>query len=104
MKGMLVAETYIEHVAHATGLPSHVVRERNLYSDPEEKTHFGMKMADTDLPRIMRECKEMSDYETRLQVTFTGVLVGGGMGREDFFFFFFFFKFRFSLLFPFFSF
>ena len=65
---MLVAETWIEHVAHALGIPSHEVRERNLYSSPQDKTHYGMEVGDIDLPRIMRECKEMSDFETRSQV------------------------------------
>ncbi len=49
-QGMLVAETYMEHVAEALGMDPLEVREKNLYQEGQ-KTHFNMTLENCTLKR-----------------------------------------------------
>ena len=59
-QGMLVAETYMEHVAHTLGLEPDVVRERNLYKEGQ-CTPYGQKMNDT-WPTLWDTAKGRCDW------------------------------------------
>ena len=66
-QGMLVAEAWIEHIAAATGIPPHIVRQRNLYQNSDQVTHYNMKVGNIDLPRLFSECMEQSELEARYE-------------------------------------
>ncbi|MCB9621673.1 MAG: xanthine dehydrogenase molybdopterin binding subunit, partial [Sandaracinus sp.] len=51
-QGMVVIEEVLDRVARATGLPPHVVRERNLYRDGD-LTHYGQVVDDAERMRTM---------------------------------------------------
>lgn len=68
-QGMLVAETMIEHVATAAGLPPHLVRARNLYGKPGNghSTPVGMTFDPTPLVACWDSVLEDACFENRLE-------------------------------------
>jgi xanthine dehydrogenase large subunit len=64
-QGMVVIEEILDRVARATGLPPHVVRERNLYRDGD-RTHYGQVIEDaTRLRTMWSKLCESSELHTR---------------------------------------
>jgi xanthine dehydrogenase/oxidase len=64
MEGTYVLETCIEHVAHALGLPSGAVRDRNLYTKGDV-TPFGQPLSYCNARLVYDKVKETSGYEER---------------------------------------
>ena len=65
-QGMLVVEDALARVALATGLPAHVVRERNFYREGST-THYGQPVRDAGrIARIWQELKLLADFDQRL--------------------------------------
>ncbi len=64
-QGMVVIEEILDRVARATGLPPHVVRERNLYRDGD-LTHYGQTIEDaTRLRTMWTTLSESSELQQR---------------------------------------
>ena len=63
--GMYMSETIICHLAKAIGLDAHAVRERNLYVEGDY-THFRMKLEQYYVPRLWKEIRESSSYDSRV--------------------------------------
>jgi xanthine dehydrogenase large subunit len=64
-QGMVVIEEILDRVARATGLPPHVVRERNLYRDGD-RTHYGQVIDDaTRLRTMWSKLCESSELQER---------------------------------------
>jgi xanthine dehydrogenase large subunit len=64
-QAMVVIEEILSHAARRLGLPAHVVRERNLYTDGST-THYGQPMNDAARIRtIWEQLKETSEFERR---------------------------------------
>lgn len=63
---MLVTESWMEHVAHESGIPPHILRQRNLYKNTDT-THYNQPTINTNLHKLWDQCMESSDYEARLK-------------------------------------
>lgn len=64
-QGMVVVEEALDRVARATGLPPHIVRQRNFYKEGD-KTHYGMVVTGAErLGRIWDELRQASDFDAR---------------------------------------
>lgn len=65
-QGMVVVEEALDRVARATGLPPHVVRERNFYREGD-RAHYGQPIKDADrISEIWTELKRSADFDARL--------------------------------------
>ncbi|GAA5895132.1 uncharacterized protein JCM6883_002329 [Sporobolomyces salmoneus] len=63
-QGMLVAENYIEAIAHKLNLDIDHVRQINLYAEGQ-KTHYHQKVLDYHVPRMLQQLKQDVDFEKR---------------------------------------
>lgn len=65
-QGMIVAETWVAHVAAAVGLEPEVVRQRNFYK-AGEVTPFGQELVEGEwrVPAIWEALRVKADYDTR---------------------------------------
>jgi xanthine dehydrogenase/oxidase len=63
-QGMLVCETYIEHIANALGMPAWEVRKNNLYKEGE-LTHFSQPVVDNPLQRLWEEVHSKCEISNR---------------------------------------
>ncbi|GAA6007894.1 hypothetical protein JCM11491_006528 [Sporobolomyces phaffii] len=63
-QGMMVAENYIEAIAHKLNLDIDHVRQINLYQEGQ-KTHYHQKVLDYHVPRMLQQIREDVDYEAR---------------------------------------
>ncbi|KAK7462498.1 hypothetical protein BaRGS_00038467, partial [Batillaria attramentaria] len=63
-QGMVVAETWIAHVAAALSMAPEKVREINFYKEGE-KTHFNQEVEGDNLKRCWDECLERSQFQQR---------------------------------------
>ncbi|KAJ7166651.1 xanthine dehydrogenase [Mycena filopes] len=63
-QGMLVAEHYIEAIAHKLNLDIDHVRQINLYKEAE-KTPYHQKVLDWHVPRLLSDCRRESRYDER---------------------------------------
>ncbi|KAJ7468729.1 Molybdopterin-binding domain of aldehyde dehydrogenase-domain-containing protein [Mycena latifolia] len=63
-QGMLVAEHYMEAIAHKLNLDIDHVRQINLYKEAE-KTHYHQKVLDWHVPRLLSDCRQQSRYDER---------------------------------------
>jgi xanthine dehydrogenase large subunit len=65
-QGMLVIEEVLDRIARHLGMPPHVVRERNFYSDGQ-KAHYGQVIKDAGRIRsIWDELCRDSEFDSRL--------------------------------------
>ncbi|KAJ7448476.1 xanthine dehydrogenase [Mycena galericulata] len=62
--GMLVAEHYIEAIAHKLNMNIDHVRQINLYKEAE-KTPYHQKVLDWHVPRLLSDCRRESRYDER---------------------------------------
>ena len=65
-QGMLVCETYIEHLAKALSMDVSEVRKINMYKEGE-CTHYGQPVVNNPLPRLWEEMHAKCDIEKRSQ-------------------------------------
>ncbi|KAJ6490221.1 Molybdopterin-binding domain of aldehyde dehydrogenase-domain-containing protein [Mycena vitilis] len=63
-QGMLVAEQYMEAIAHKLNLDIDHVRQINLYKEAE-KTPYHQKVLDWHVPRLLSDCRRESRYDER---------------------------------------
>ncbi|KAJ7433709.1 xanthine dehydrogenase [Mycena galericulata] len=63
-QGMLVAEHYIEAIAHKLNMNIDHVRQINLYKEAE-KTPYHQKVLDWHVPRLLSDCRRESRYDER---------------------------------------
>ena len=65
-QGMLMIEEVMDRIARLTGLPPHVVRERNFYR-PGDTAHYGQAIKDADrIQRLWTQLKAQSQFDERL--------------------------------------
>jgi xanthine dehydrogenase large subunit len=66
-QGMLVIEEIIDRIARRLGMPSELVRERNLYRGrgKTNTTHYGQEIEDNRIQTIWKELKRSSQLEKR---------------------------------------
>lgn len=66
-QGMLGIEYAVEHLAHVMGVDAARLRRRNFYPPraPYRATHYGQKVEDFILDRLVPELKKSSDYFAR---------------------------------------
>jgi xanthine dehydrogenase/oxidase len=64
---MLVAETWINHVAEFLKLPAEHIREINMYKEGQ-MTHFNQPLEDFRLPKLWSKILEISDYHHRRRI------------------------------------
>ncbi|KAM0755454.1 putative xanthine dehydrogenase HxA [Meredithblackwellia eburnea MCA 4105] len=63
-QGMIVAEHYLEAIAHKLNLNIDDVRTINLYKEGE-KTPYHQQVLDWHVPRLLKDCREESEYDRR---------------------------------------
>ncbi|KAK7462501.1 hypothetical protein BaRGS_00038470 [Batillaria attramentaria] len=63
-EGMMVAETYVQHVASYLKLAPEKVREINFYKEGDT-THYNQKLELVNLKRCWDECMERSQFQQR---------------------------------------
>lgn len=63
-QGMLVAETWIQHVAEYLGKPGEQIREMNLYV-PNQMTHFRQPLENVFIDRVWYETLSTSEFLKR---------------------------------------
>nr|GAT58891.1 xanthine dehydrogenase/oxidase [Mycena chlorophos] len=63
-QGMLVAEHYLEAIAHKLNMDIDHVRQINLYQEAQ-KTPYHQKVLDWHVPRLLSDCRRDSRYEER---------------------------------------
>lgn len=64
-QGMVVIEEVLDRIARATGLPPHVVRERNFYVDGDT-AHYGQRITGADrIGAIWRRLLDRSEFPRR---------------------------------------
>jgi len=64
-QGMVVAESWIDRVAHFLGMPPHELRAKNLYKYGET-THFKMPVV-TRFSEMWEKCKQKFNFEAKLK-------------------------------------
>lgn len=60
-------ETIIERIACETGLPPHVVRERNFYTEGNMNGLNGMPITNWTMPKLWDQLKSKGDFDTRMK-------------------------------------
>ncbi|TMW56096.1 hypothetical protein Poli38472_008744 [Pythium oligandrum] len=63
-QGLVVAETYIEHIARTLNIPAEDIRWRNMYRTGET-THFGQPLEAFDIRSLWERTKEKSEFEKK---------------------------------------
>ena len=63
-QGMLVAETWIDHVASTLKKPIEEIKKINMYTEGQ-LTHFNQKLEDFRVPRLWEEGLKVSDFSKR---------------------------------------
>ena len=63
-QGMIVCETFMEHLAEALSMPVLSLREKNMVSSGT-RLHYGQVMENVELPRVWNEILATSDYAKR---------------------------------------
>ena len=61
---MIVTETIIEHFSSVTGVPSHIMRDKNLYA-LGDSTHYGQPIDEWNVPLALREVMESAQVVER---------------------------------------
>ncbi|KAK7136892.1 hypothetical protein R3I93_017071 [Phoxinus phoxinus] len=64
-QGLTIIESVLHEVAVKCGLPTHQVRDINLYKDEKCYTHHKQLFSPHDMVRCWNECLEKSDYTHR---------------------------------------
>jgi xanthine dehydrogenase large subunit len=64
-QGMLAAEAMIDSIARALGVDALELRRRNLFAPGRDVTHYGQRVEDLTLPRILDELAASGDYARR---------------------------------------
>lgn len=68
-QGAWAIEEVLQHVAEATGLPPHEVREKNFYKESAElsTTPYGQTISAVAIERVWKQALRRSDFKSRLE-------------------------------------
>jgi xanthine dehydrogenase/oxidase len=64
LKGLMLAEMVIEHLAAKLGMSAHALRQKNLYQEGD-RTHFGEKLEAFRIPQMWENIQEIADFSER---------------------------------------
>ena len=61
-QAMMIAETYMDHVARAVGKPPAAVRELNMYKEGD-RTHFGQLLEGCQVRGLFGALKRLTEHD-----------------------------------------
>lgn len=63
-QGMLIAESYMEHIADKLKIPVHELRTLNMYKEGDT-THFNQELVDFHVPIMWEQVQKEAEFEAR---------------------------------------
>ncbi len=66
---MLIAETWLDHLARELRLPPNAIREKNMYRAEGDRTHFNQPLPDCQIRNVWAQLLATADYESMSHLT-----------------------------------